>query len=225
MEQDSWYLDPVDFNRDETGRASLDLPKRQQVDAYVAYGRLVAPLLPGTGFKLIAGDGTLVSDGAMTVTVNGGYMMGDISADARRLERGLFAGRFSLEKLAEVTPKIGMCSINASVIGSLLGQFADIQNFPENDNTGAECDAFSVGVTFEGVAGQIAGLAAFSRPELEPCAGQTEFIETDRCCPSEWLQGRSRFETCDSSEKIMKAARFDALPSTVQIPVPQPELF
>jgi len=222
--EDSWFVDPVDFNTDESGVASLDLPKAQQVDAYVSFGRLVVPLLPGTEFKLIAGDGSVPSDGAMTVTVNGGVMMGDISEDHTRLDHGLFAGRFSLEKLGETTPKIGMCSINATVIGTLLGQFADIQQSPENDGSGAECDAFSVGVTFNGVAGQIAGLAAFSRPALAPCATE-EPIETDRCCPSEWLDGKTRLETCNTPEKEIKAARFDALPSTVQIPVPEPELF
>jgi hypothetical protein len=221
--QDSWFLDPVDFDTDESGAPSLDLPKAQQVDAYVSSGRLVVPLLPGTGFKLIAGDGSLPSDGAMTVTVNGGFMLGDISEDHRRLDRGLFVGRFSLEKLGETTPKIGMCALNATVIGTLLGQFADIQSSPEEDGTGAECDAFSTGVTFTGVAGQVAGLAAVSRPELAPCAS-AEPVETDRCCPSEWLSGKTRLDTCDTPEKIIKAALFDALPSTVQIPVPEPDL-
>ena len=222
--KDSWFLDPIDFSAGPTGRASLELPKAEQVDAYVSYGRLVVPLMNGTEFKLIAGDGTLTSDGAMTVTVNGGVIMGDIHDDRTRLEHGLFAGRFSLEKLGEATPQIGMCSINATVIETLFGQFADIHQFPEHDGTGAECDAFSLGVTFNGVAGQIAGIAAFSRPQLAPCAQQTESIETDRCCPSQWLAGRTRFETCDTREKIVKAARFDALPSSIQVPVPEPEI-
>jgi hypothetical protein len=224
QDRDAWFLDPVDFDRDESGAPSLTLPKVQQVDAYVAFGRLVVPLLPDTAFKLIAGDGSVPSDGAMLVVVNGGVMMGDISEDHTRLERGLFAGRFSLEKLGDTTAKIGMCAINATVIQTLLGQFADIQQSPEKDGTGAECDAFSTGVTFSGVAGRIAGLATTSRPDLAPCASG-EPVEIDRCCPSEWLSGKSRSETCDTLEKVAKAARFDALPSTVQIPVPEPESF
>ena len=222
--EDSWFLDPSDFNTDTSGQASLDLPKVQQVEAYVAFGRLVAPLLTGTGFKLIAGDGTVPSDGAMTVVVNGGFIMGDISEDRTRLAHGLFAGRFSIDKLGEATPRIGMCDINASVIESLFGQFADIQQSPDADGIGAECDAFSLGVTFNGVAGQIAGLAESSRPELEPCAAEGP-VEVDRCCPSEWLSGKARAAICDTPEKMTKAERFDALPSTVQIPVPAPELF
>ena len=222
--QDSWFLDPVDFDNDETGAASLDLPKARQVDAYVSSGRLVVPLLDGTAFKLIAGDGSLPSDGAMVVVVSGGLMMGDISDDHTRIERGLFAGRFSLENLGATTARIGMCAINATVIGTLLGQFADIQQIPEKDGTGAECDAFSTGVTFNGVAGRVAGIAAVSRPELAPCASG-EPVEIDRCCPSEWAYGKSRLETCAPLEKVRKAAFFDALPSTVQIPVPEPELF
>ena len=221
--EDSWFLDPVDFENDQTGAPSLDSPKALQVDAYVSSGRLVVPLLPGTEFKLIGGDGSVASDGAMTVTVNGGYMMGDISEDHTRLDRGLFAGRFSLEKLGETTPMIGMCSFNATVIGSLLGQFADIQNSPQKDGTGAECDAFSMGITFNGVAGQVAGLASVSRPPLAPCAG-AEPPETDRCCPSEWLSGKTRVDTCDTPEKMNKAARFDALPSNIRIPLPPPDL-
>jgi len=221
--EDAWFIDPVDFDTDESGRANLDLPKVQQVDAYVAFGRLVVPLLPGTEFKLIAGDGTVPSDGAMTVAVNGGVMMGDISEDHSRLERGLFTGRFSLEDLGEATPQIGMCALNATIVETALGQFADIQHSPEKDGTGAECDAFSLGVTFHGVAGQIAGLASSSRPALQPCAVEG-FLAGDRCCPSQWESGKTREDTCDTPEKIVKAARFDALPSgRVEIPVPEPD--
>lgn len=222
--EDSWFLDPVDFDVDESGQASLDLPKIPRIDAYVTFGRLVVPLAAGTEFKLIAGDGSLPSDGAMAVVVNGGFLMGDISEDHKRLDPGLFTGRFSLDKLGEATPKIGMCDVNATIIETLFGQFADIQQNPENDGTGAECDAFSLGVTFSGVAGRIAGLAESSRPQLEPCAG-TEPPMVDRCCPSEWLGGKTREETCDTPEKLIKAERFDALPSTVQVPVPVPDGF
>ena len=45
--QDSWFLDPVDFDNDQTGAPSLDSPKAIQVDAYVSSGRLVVPLLAG----------------------------------------------------------------------------------------------------------------------------------------------------------------------------------
>ncbi|MBW1876628.1 MAG: hypothetical protein JRI98_15030 [Deltaproteobacteria bacterium] len=79
-------------------------------------------------------------------------------------------------------------------------------------------------MTFNGVAGQIAGLAEASRPELEPCAA-AEPVEVDRCCPSEWLSGKTRAAVCDTPGKMIKAERFDALPSTVQIPVPAPGLF
>ena len=220
--QDSWFLDPVDFEKDEFGAPSLDLPKAEQVDAYVSSGRLVVPLLPGTEFKLIAGDGSVASDGAMTVTVNGGFMMGDLTEDLEELGHGLFTGRFSIEKLGEATPDIGVCSINATVIESLFGQYADIQSSPEMDGTGAECDAFSLGVTFTGVAGRIAGLAPASRPKLEPCA-QGSAAPVDRCCPSQWLDGRTREDTCDTPEMMSKAAAFDRLPNTVQVPVPAPD--
>lgn len=221
--QDSWYLDPGDFDANESGQPSLDLPKTQQLDAYVSYGRLVAPLLPGTEFKLIAGDGALASDGDMTIVVNGGYIMGDISEDHTRLDRGLFAGRLTLERLTDITPRVGLCTFDAELMKSLIGQFADIRGSPEDDGSGMECDAFSVGVTFNAVAGQVAGLAASSLPGLQPCANP-EPIEVDRCCPSEWLSGKTRPETCDTPEKVIKAARFDALSSTIEVPVPAPEV-
>jgi hypothetical protein len=220
--EDSWFLDPVDFQMDESGVPTLDRPKLVQVDGYIAAGRLVVPLLDDTEFKLIAGDGSVTSDGWMTVVVNGGFLIGDISEDHQRLERGLFAGRFSIEKLGTATPDIGMCDINASVIETLFGQFADIRSSPSDDGIGAECDAFSLGVTFNGVAGRVAGLAAFSRPKLQPCESPQP-VEVDRCCPSEWIDGRSRLETCNTSATIDKAARFDALPPTIDIPVPMPE--
>jgi hypothetical protein len=134
--EDSWFIDPSDFNADESGQASLGLPKVQQVDAYVAFGRLVVPLLPGTEFKLIAGDGSVPSDGAMAVVVNGGFMMGDMSEDRTRLDHGLFTGRFSIDKLGEATPRIGICDLNATVIESLFGQFADIQQSPSTGSPG-----------------------------------------------------------------------------------------
>jgi len=222
--EDSWFVDSIDFMTDELDRPSLDLPKVQQVNAYVASGRLVVPLLPATEFKLIAGDGTVPSDGAMTVVVDGGLLLGDISEDRSKIERGLFAGRFALEKLSEATPRIGMCALNATVVETALGQFTDIQRSPDKDGTGAECDAFSLGVTFNGVAGQIAGLAPSSRPELQPCAA-AGLVLADQCCPSQWQTGKTRGDTCDTPEKLLKAARFDALPSEfIQIPVPPPEL-
>ena len=220
--EDAWFLDPVDFQLGESGAPLLDRPKLVQVDGYIAAGRLVVPLLDNTEFKLIAGDGSMTSDGWMTVVVNGGFLIGDISEDHQRLERGLFAGRFSIEKLGAATPDIGMCDINASVIETLFGQFADIHSSPSDDGIGMECDAFSLGVTFNGVAGRVAGLAAFSRPKLQPCES-SQPVEVDRCCPSEWLEGRSRLETCNTSATLDKAARFDALPPTIDIPVPTPE--
>jgi hypothetical protein len=220
--EDSWFLDPVDFFQDDSGVPSIDRPKLEQVDGYVASGRLVVPLRDHTKFKLIAGDGSLQSDGSMVVVVNGGFLMGDISADQKRLDHGLFTGRFSIQELGAATPAIGMCDINASVIETLFGQFADIESSPSGDGMGLECDAFSLGVTFNGIAGQIAGLAAFARPELEPCASQQP-VEVDRCCPSQWLDGKTRVETCNTAEAGEKAARFDALPSTIEIPVPVPE--
>lgn len=220
--EDSWFLDPVDFHHGDSGVPSIDRPKLEQADGYVASGRLVVPLRDNTEFKLIAGDGSLPSDGSMTVVVNGGFLIGDISADHKRLDQGLFSGRFSIERLGAATPAIGMCDINASVIETLFGQFADIQSSSSGDGSGLECDAFSLGVTFNGIAGRIAGLAAFARPDLEPCAS-AQPVEIDRCCPSEWLYGSTRIETCNTLETVEKAARFDALPSTIEIPVPVPE--
>ncbi|MDH3200514.1 MAG: hypothetical protein OEM15_06440 [Myxococcales bacterium] len=220
--EDWWYLDPEDFDEDETGEPSIELPNVAQTDAYVAFGRLVLPLPPDSGFKLIAGDGSLPSDGSMNVVVNGGFMMGDLTEDLKGLEHGLFTGRFTIEKLGEATPNIGVCAINATVIESLFGQYADIQSSPEMDGTGAECDAFSLGVTFSGVAGRIAGLAPASRPTLEPCADGFD-VPPDRCCPSQWLEGRTREDTCDTPEKTLKADAFDRLPNAVQVPVPAPD--
>lgn len=219
---DSWYLDPADFENGENGQPSTDLPRIDHADAYVAFGRLVVPLLPDTGFKLIAGDGSLPSDGSMAVVVNGGFMMGDINEDQSKLEHGLFTGRFTIEKLGESTPNIGICAINATVIESLFGKYADITALPEDDGMGVECDAFSLGVTFVGVGGSVAGLAAASRPQLNPCVNGVD-VPIDRCCPSQWLAGRSRADTCNTGPKLFKAAAFDRLPSTVQVPVPEPD--
>lgn len=218
---DSWFVDPVDFEPDAGGAASLQRPRREQADGYVAGGRLVIPLVDGTEFKLIAGDGLLSSDGAMVVAVNGGFLIADIGDEGERLDRGVFVGRFGIEDLGAATPQIGICDLNASVIESLFGQFADIHHSPSGDRMGLPCDAFSMGITFTGVRGRIAALAPSSRPPLEPCASGIA-PEVDRCCPSQWLTRETRAETCDSLALAAKAARFDALPTAVEIPVPAP---
>ena len=221
--EDSWFLDPVDFELDSDGAPSLQRPKREQLDGYVAEGRLVVPLTDHTEFKLIAGDGSLETDGAMVVVVNGGFLIADLSDDRGRLERGLFAGRFSIEDLAAATPKIGICDVSASIIENLFGQFADIHRSPSGDGMGLPCDAFSMGITFTGMRGRIAGLASSSRPTLQPCEADGE-LGVDRCCPSQWLSGESRADTCSTLGLAAKAARFDALPATIEIPIPAPEL-
>ncbi|MEM7135920.1 MAG: hypothetical protein AAF500_05030 [Myxococcota bacterium] len=219
--QDSWFVDPVDFLLGDDGEIDLARPTVVH-DAYVAYGRLVMPLETGTGFTLIAGDGSLPSDGTMSVFVNGGFMMGDIAEDGGRLDNGLFTGRMTLKTLAGATSDIGICALNATVIETLFGQYADVPADPADDGLDAECDAFSLGVTFTGVSGQIAGAAPRSRPTLAPCADSQDVPPTDRCCPSQWLAGNAREQTCASPEKTAKAAAFDALPETILLPVPPP---
>ncbi|MEM9727645.1 MAG: hypothetical protein AAF997_03610 [Myxococcota bacterium] len=222
--QDAWFVDPADFETGDDGQVDLARPK-SPTDAYVAFGRLVLPLSPGSGFKLIAGDGSLPSDGSMSVFVNGGIMMGDINEDATELEHGLFTGRMTLDTLASATAEIGICALNATVIETLFGEYADVPSNPADDGLGTECDAFSLGVTFVGVSGQVAGAAPRSRPQLAPCAGSADVPPIDRCCPSEWLAGRAREETCASTEKAFKAAAFDALPETIALPVAAPDFF
>ena len=220
--RDFWYLDPADFERGEDGQTDLQRPKVVQRDAYVAFGRLVFALPPDSGFKLIAGDGTLPSDGSMLVLVNGGFLMGDISEDRTRLERGLFTGRMTLETLGATPSRIGICAFNATVIQTLFGEYTDIASDPANDGADAECDAFSLGVTFTGVAGAIGGVAPASRVIPQPCTS-SERVGIDRCCPSQWLAGSTREETCDTDVKREKAAAFDRLPDALQVPVPFPD--
>lgn len=222
--QDSWFVDPADFEATEDGEADFSRPTAPS-DGYVSFGRLVLPLAPGSGFKLIAGDGSLPSDGSMSVFVNGGFMMGDITEDGTRLDHGLFTGRMTLETLASATAEIGICALNATVIQTLFGEYADVPSNPEDDGLGEECDAFSLGVTFVGVAGQVAAAAPRSRSELAPCASADVEFSIDRCCPSQWLAGRAREETCATTEKAFKAAAFDRLPETIELPVAPPDFF
>ena len=220
---DSWFVDPVDFETGPNAAPDLERPRVVHPEAYVAFRRLVVPLVSNSGFILIAGDGSIPSDGTMSVFVNGGFMMGDISQDRSRLDHGLFTGRMTLETLGAATSNIGICAFNATVIETLFGEYADVPSDPTIDGLDTECDAFSLGVTFTGVSGQLAGAAPSSRPLPHPCAGTTDAPSIDRCCPSEWAAGRTRQETCDSTPKGIKAAAFDALPETIQLPVLEPD--
>ncbi|MGB5809437.1 MAG: hypothetical protein WBG86_02830 [Polyangiales bacterium] len=220
--RDSWFVDPEDFEEDASGTPDIMRPKIVHEQAYVSFGRIVIPLRAGTGFRLVSGDGSLPSDGSMSVLVNGGFMTGDISEDRSRLDHGLFTGRMTLETLASATAQIGICALNATVIETLFGEYADVPADPELDGLDAECDAFSLGVTFSGVGGQIAGVAPRARPKVEPCANSEDVPPIDRCCPSEWLAGRPRAETCDTPAKAFKAAAFDRLPNSIELPVAAP---
>ena len=222
-EGDFWYLDSLDFERDENEVPDLDRPRVVDREAYIAFGRLVFRLPRETGFKLIAGDGTIPSDGSMVIEANEGVLMGDISEDGRHLERGLYTGRMTLEVLSGMTTRVGICNLNATLVQSLF-EYADSPSEPANDGLDVECDAFSLGVTFTGLVGAVGGLAPGSRVVPLPC-DNAETVAIDQCCPSQWLAGNSREETCDTEAKQEKAAAFDRLPATVALPVPPPELF
>ena len=178
---DFWWLDPADFisgNRTQP---------RNNSNGYVAAGRLVVPLASGSTISLIAGDGDATPGvGFVDVTVSDGWIFGDISDDGKSLVRGAIAGRFGLAGLLDAVPDIGICGSLAFNISAGVQQFADVVLVPQTGGANVLCNAMSLGVGFDAVAGTVAGLAPSSRSKVSACLNPSV---ANTCCVSTMMAG------------------------------------
>ena len=206
--EDFWWLNPADFNSNDRQQP------RNKSNGYIASGRLVVPLSPGSSMTFSAGDGVNTPNvGSLEVTLSDGWLFGDISDDGKALVRGAISGRFSLIRLTDAISDIGICGSLATVVDDAVQQFADVVSAPGTGGPNAICDAMSVGVAFDAVAGTFAGLGIASRPTSNACPTPSSPPPANGCCASTVLAGTAPMG-CDASI-------YNAQPNA--LPVPQPD--
>ncbi len=149
-------------------------PRIEDSNAYIADRQVVLTLPAGTEILFLA------SARSVKVSFTAATVVGTLSPDARRLERVTVAGRWASSALLEASGPVGICSGSGTwdILANALDQRADVRAVPGSGGAGADCDAISLGVTFEGYRGLWGGLAPAPAPP-DCCAG----VPGDAMCP------------------------------------------
>ena len=162
-----WAGNDTFFARSDAFVASDETyPRIEDSNAYIANRQLVLTLPAGTEILFIA------TSRSVTVSFTTATVTGTLSADARRLERVTVAGRWAAAALLDAAGPAGICNGSGqwNILANALDQRADVRAVPGSGGAGAECDAISLGVTFEGYRALWGGLAA-APPPPDCCAG------------------------------------------------------
>lgn len=156
-----WARDDGFFSEDE------NQPLIRDDNAYVSDGRLVMRLPERAQFLFITGTevGARVrlTDATLMVDLREGESFGHV----------VIAGRWSILDLLDTGENIGICmgSEQRTIVDSQLLVIADVRSTAGSGGEGVECDAISIGVTFQAVPGTWAGLGP-SVPVPNPCAAE-----------------------------------------------------
>lgn len=141
---DTAYPVSDDFERGRLGR-----PRYLDDNAYVA-GRFVVAAFPE--FELLVPQGADVPP--LSVRLADMLLVGQISVDARRLNRAVLTGRWQLVRIQEALSDSGVCagSQDRVALDLLISQFADIRANSAQDNATPlmQCDSLSTGIGFTG---------------------------------------------------------------------------
>ena len=140
----------------------LEQPLVRDSNAYVV-GRTLVMTLPARVDIVFAGP-----DNGITVRLTDARAIGTLSEDLTRLENVTFAGRWPVIDLLRTTESLGVCEGDPEfdIFRRKLDSAADIRTTPGTGGEGAECDALSVGVKFEGYRSRIAGLTPGRIPPM-----------------------------------------------------------
>ncbi|MFK8000389.1 MAG: hypothetical protein AB8H86_12375 [Polyangiales bacterium] len=158
-----WARDDGFFSGDEAQ------PLIRDDNAYVSDGRLVMRLPERAQFLFITGTevGARVrlTDSTVMVDLREGESFGHV----------VMAGRWSILDLLDTGENIGICmgSTQREIVDSQLLVIADVRSTAGSGGEGVECDAISIGVTFQAVPGTWVGLGP-SVPLPNPCAAGAE---------------------------------------------------
>lgn len=141
--------------RDDTFFSSdLEQPLVRDDNAYVTGGQLVVTLPDRVEIRF-AGD-----DNGITVRLTDARAIGTISEDRTQLRDVTFAGRWSVLDLLQTTRSLGVCDGDAEfmIFRNKLQTAADLRATPGTGGDMVECDALSIGVTFQGYRARLAGV-------------------------------------------------------------------
>lgn len=162
--EDRWWARDDGFFSGEESQ-----PLIRDDNAYVADGRLVMRLPERAQFLFITGTevGARVrlTDSTVMVDLREGETFGHV----------VLAGRWSILDLLDTGENIGICmgSTQREIVDSQLLVIADVRSTAGSGGEGVECDAVSIGVTFQAVRGNWAGLGP-SVPLPNPCMAPEE---------------------------------------------------
>lgn len=176
---DRWTVDPASL---VGGTAPPYVPVAADTNAYVSQFKLVATV----DFRIAVGVGTGVS----VVDLKGSVVVGKLVKQAigYRVEEGIVAGRWPTSKLLPslevfpdpLDPSRFLCGDSPAypIVKDLVCSARDIVSDVKQDNTGAPCDAVSVGIEFSAAPAEL-GAVLTPPPRAKPCGPQW----ADDCAP------------------------------------------
>ena len=170
---DSWTLDPNTLFGG-AGPPYIPLPDSVDIAGYVTDGLFVAAI-GEVNINLVAGMGI----GSLKLNVSGAILTGHLTkmSNLYKMDDGLLAGRWPSRKFltsfATVPNPLGpgyLCGDSGTYasIKKLICNARDISSVVQNDNTGAPCDAVSIGFGLVATQAQL-GNVNKKPPPLQPC--------------------------------------------------------
>ena len=234
---DYWYIDRNDFDG-----ADITDPIRPQDGSYVTRNRLVVPLIERFEIPLAVGvevdpeTEERVSKGKLDILLSDGFLFADMvkkqsagtdggaNEEYHEITFGAIAGRFAIEDLKLATPALGICNpFFAAGQNDAFDAAADVMTVPGTGGPEAECNAVSIGISFTGLEGRLAGFAEVgSGSDALPLdcgvAGTEDDPVVNTCCPGSLNQP----EGCDDSV-YRDAPNFPVKPpdfATIEAPEP-----
>ena len=147
--------------RDDTFFAGdLEQPLVRDDNAYVVERKLVM-VLPDRVEIRFAGDAN-----GITVKLTDARAIGTLSEDFSQLTDVTFAGRWSVLDLLQTTRSLGVCEDDAEfmIFRNKLQTAADVRATPGTGGDMVNCDALSIGVTFQGYRIRLAGVTEGRQP-------------------------------------------------------------
>lgn len=161
LESPAWEGNDWMVLRDDTFFSSdLEQPLVRDDNAYVVNGQLVVTLPDRVEIRF-AGD-----DNGITVRLTDARAIGTLSDDLSELQDVTFAGRWSVLDLLRTTESLGVCEGDAefNIFRNKLDTAADLRATPGTGGADVECDALSIGVTFQGYRVRLAGTTEGQQP-------------------------------------------------------------
>jgi len=152
----AWDGDDWFWVRDDTlFMDDLERPLVRDDNAYVADGMIVARLPDRVDITFSA------ESQGIRFRLTDAIAVAELSDDFQTLPRVTIGGRWSILDMLDTVAAVGVCEGDTefTILSNQLNNIADIRSVPGSGGSGVSCDAMSLGVTFAGLRGRIAGVA------------------------------------------------------------------